>query len=72
VKVAYIVPVDETKMEIFIPYDCSGWRSEEEMKFLLQDFVLNAFYSYEREEREEPKLKLLKLACILGVNFRTA
>ena len=42
------------------------------MKFLLQDFVLNAFYSYERQPNEVPKMKLLKLAAILGVNYRTA
>ena len=42
------------------------------MKFLIQDFVLNVFYSYEWTWRKEAPLKLKKLAAILGVNYRSA
>lgn len=58
-------------MEIMIPLYFEGRRTLEELKFLVQDFVLNAYYSYERQPQEAESMKLLKLSAILGVNFRT-
>ena len=72
IRILYKNEKKQVDMEITIPLINGGRRTLEELKFLCQDFILNAYYSYERMPEDMDKMKLIKLSAILGVNYRTA
>ena len=58
-------------LTITVPYLIQKRRDKDEFMYLVQDFLLNCYYSREYDVLEEPVVKFFKLAKLLGVDFRS-